>query len=603
MAIIRHKVVADFETTTDPNGARVWAACVVDIPTAQVLHIGNSIEGFFDWLKDKNTLCYFHNLKFDGCWIINYLLRNGYEWRPTPPPGEPAPHEPGTFETLIVDTGAFYQITVYFESRNKQWKKVVFQDSLKKLPFKVSQIAKAFDLKDHKLHIDYDAPREPGHELTPEEEAYVVNDCRIVAQALNIQFEKELEKMTIGSDALSNYKATLGGNQYFEKWFPVLPLDIDSFIRKAYKGGITYLKPEHRGRRGLQGIVYDKNSMYPAHMYNDLLPYGYPRHFEGEPVEDPDFPLYVVRFWAAFEVKPGHMPTVQLKNNRAFIETEYLTSSRSKHSDDLEIIELYMTNVDYELFREHYNVYNIRFEEGYRFKGKRGFFKDYIDYWMGVKEQATQDKNEGYRTLAKLMLNNLYGKTATNPQNIKKEPRIDTNGVLHFVERKEKPREPVYTAMGAFITAYARADIVRSAQAVWDRFIYMDTDSLHLIGYDEPTGLDIHSSRLGAWKYEGKFTDSKYLRAKTYMETIVDDVPDTLKNYARRLPGMAWAKRENGRLIAGVTHVTCAGMPDNVKEDVNYENFEPGATFWGKLVPKQVPGGVVLVPRDFTIRS
>jgi hypothetical protein len=127
--------------------------------------------------------------------------------------------------------------------------------------------------------------------------------------------------------------------------------------------------------------------------------------------------------------------------------------------------------------------------------------------------------------------------------------------------------------MGAFITAYARNKTNKSAQAVYDRFLYADTDSLHLIGTNIPEGLDIHPTKLGAWAHEGTFTDSKFIRAKTYMETI-----------------------------DGVNKVTCAGMPDSVKAQVNYDNFCTGSTFNGKLVPRRCVGGVVLVDTTFTIK-
>ena len=150
---------------------------------------------------------------------------------------------------------------------------------------------------------------------------------------------------------------------------------------------------------------------------------------------------------------------------------------------------------------------------------------------------------------------------------------LDSGGVVRYVLDDPELREPVYTAMGAFITAYARDKTIRSAQAVYDRFIYADTDSLHLIGYDVPEGLEVHPTHLGAWKNEGCFTYSKFLRAKTYMETV-----------------------------DGVTKVTCAGMPDNVKEAVTYENFSSGSTFEGKLMPRRYPGGIVLEKTTFTIK-
>lgn len=550
----RLKISADFETTTDPDDARVWASCCVDIESLETLHIGNSIDSFFEWLKDKNTVCYFHNLKFDGEFILAYLLKNGYEYSETP--------RDKTFSSLITDGGVWYSLTVIFEKRNKKYKKVVFYDSLKKLPFKVATISKAFNLPDEKLVIDYKAPRPVGHELTDEERAYIVNDCRIVAGALKIQLEQGLKRMTNASDALHNFKDSIT-LKHFEKYFPVFPVELDAFIRKSYKGGYVYLNPIHKNARGLKGLTFDVNSLYPSVMYEKLLPYGYPVFFEGEPETSRDYPLFIVHLKCAFELKKNHLPTIQLKGNHAFVQTEYLTSSNG------DVVDLTLTSVDLDLFLEHYEVYELTYVRGLKFRGRVGLFKEYIDYWMNIKETSTG----AIRQLAKLMLNSLYGKFATNPNGRKRIPELDEDEIVSFSYSDDDEREPVYTAMGSFITAYAREKTIRSGQAVFHRFIYADTDSLHLVGHDVPENLEIHPTKLGAWKHEATFIDSKFIRAKTYMETT-----------------------EEG------TKVTCAGMPDNVKERVTYDNFKSGSTFEGKLMPRRVKGGVVLVETTFTIQ-
>lgn len=551
----RVKLACDFETTVDPNDARVWAACAVDIETLETVHISNSIEAFFEFLSDKNSICYFHNLKFDGEFILAYLLRNGFKYSEEP--------NDRTFSSLITDGGVWYSLTVIFKREKKRYKKVVFYDSLKKLPFKVATISKAFNLPDEKLEIDYKAPRAVGHELTQEERDYIVNDCRIVAAALRIQFEQGLKRMTNASDALHNFKEGLT-LKYFEKYFPVFPIELDSFIRKSYRGGYVYLKPEHKNKRGLRGVTFDVNSLYPSVMYDRVLPYGYPIYFTGEPKPSKDYPLYIVHIKCAFELKPKHLPTIQMKNSLAFVPTEYLTSSGG------DIVDLTLTSVDLDLFFDHYDVYHLEWVKGLKFKGRAGFFTEYIDYWSNIKATSTG----AIRQLAKLMLNSLYGKFATNPQGAKKIPVYNTeDNLVGFKYDDSDVRDPVYTAMGCFITAYAREKTIRSGQSVYDRYIYADTDSLHLVGVEIPDILDVHPTKLGAWKHEGTFTDSKFIRAKTYMETYEDG-----------------------------TEVTCAGMPDNVKAKVTYDNFASGSTFEGKLMPKRVPGGVVLVETTFTIK-
>ena len=599
MATKRMKLMADFETTTDPADCRVWAGCAVDIEALEVVYIGTELDTFMEYLQDKNTVCYFHNLKFDGEFILHWLFTHGYKYSDS--------KKDKTFNCLITDDGLFYSIEVVFHRfKSKKYHKVVFYDSLKKLPFKVATIAKAFELQQSKGEIDYTAHRPRGYQMTEAEKEYIVTDCQIVAEALKIQFEQGLKKMTNASDALNGYKDIIGKDTFL-KWFPQLPFELDADIRRAYKGGFVYLKPEHRGKRGLAGMTLDVNSLYPSVMYYGLLPYGYPKYFEGFPDQDEKYPLFIIHMKCTFELKPGYLPTLQLKNNRRYVETEYLTTSRVDMGDheENEPVEMWLTSVDYQLLVDHYDLEDITYINGFQFKGAVGMFKDYIDYWMHIKETTTG----ALRQLAKLMLNSLYGKFATNPEAKKKKPYLATDGCVRYatvltrgawtdkkgVLHNEPPkdctiylgqhrtevyrtpvedlRDPVYTAMGCFITALAREKTIRSAQAVYDRFIYADTDSLHLIGQEAPEGLEIHPTKLGAWKNEGCFDDSKFLRAKTYMETV-----------------------------NGVTKVTCAGMPDNVKAKVTYDNFHPGATFEGKLMPRRYPGGIILEETTFTIK-
>ena len=172
------------------------------------------------------------------------------------------------------------------------------------------------------------------------------------------------------------------------------------------------------------------------------------------------------------------------------------------------------------------------------------------------------------------MLNSLYGKFATNPIRNKKLPRLEDEVVKYSLSPITEVVDPIYTAMACFITAYARNKTIRTAQSVYERFIYADTDSIHLLGQEEPV-IDIHDSRMGAWKHEGNFKQAKFIRAKTYMEHYVGhDKPE----------------------------VKCAGMPDRVKDSVTFDNFHQGSVFTGKLVPRVVRGGVVLVESEFTIK-
>ena len=78
--------------------------------------------------------------------------------------------------------------------------------------------------------------------------------------------------MTQGSNALNNYKEIIGKNM-FNHLFPKLEYDIDKDLRKAYRGGFTYLNPIYKEKDVKNGVVLDVNSLYPSLMYEKSLPF------------------------------------------------------------------------------------------------------------------------------------------------------------------------------------------------------------------------------------------------------------------------------------------------------------------------------------------
>lgn len=574
------RFTADFETTTDPEDCRVWAygICSIDEPDDIFLY-GNNLDDFMLFCQDTdNYTLYFHNLKFDGEFILSWLFNHGYKH--IIDKEDKAPH---TFETLISDSGLFYSMTIYFDYQHngKIVNKVTIYDSLKILPFSVDKIAKGWGIPEQKLEIDYKEYREVGHELTPEEVAYLKNDVVIVAKALKMLFDQNLDRMTQGSNALYHYKNTVGKAK-FEKWFPIP--DYDRQVRKSYRGGFTYLKPEYADMDVGKTIVLDVNSLYPSVMYFNKMPYGEGVFFNGKYRNDSVYDLYVQKIRCQFELKKDHIPTIQLKNNSAFMPNEYLVDSAG------EDIVMTLTSTDLALFLDHYNVYNLEWLDGWKFKSTIGLFKDYIDYWIKIKIESTINGNKPMRQLAKLMLNALYGKFALNPNVRSKYPYMDEEGVIKYRLGQEEQRNPIYIPVGSFITAWARNKTIRSAQNVFDRFIYADTDSLHLLGTELPDNLEISDTELGAWAHEDTFDKSRYLRQKTYIEAKRVEKKGNSGIY----------DRIDGEMYE--LSVTCAGMPAGCYPYVTWDNFHPGERYGGKLQQKHVKGGIYFKDIDFTIK-
>ena len=268
-----------------------------------------------------------------------------------------------------------------------------------------------------------------------------------------------------------------------------------------------------------------------------------------------------------FEVKENHIPCIQLKGNFKFAQTEYIRKSGVA-------VTFTVTNVDWDLINQQYDVKGVEWFGGYLFQSSDEQFLEYVDKYTEQKIQASKEGNAGKRQIAKLMLNSLYGKFATRIEVRSRKPELQEDGVVRYVDMEPQIRRPVYLPVGVFVTAYARYKTITSAQSVYDRFLYADTDSLHLLGTEIPDNLDVDPVRLGAWKHESTFTRAKFLRAKCYTEEI------------------------DGKLS---THV--AGMPSNIHSQVTLENFDLGAEYDGKLYQKRVPGGIVLVPGKMQIRK
>lgn len=141
-----------------------------------------------------------------------------------------------------------------------------------------------------------------------------------------------------------------------------------------------------------------------------------------------------------------------------------------------------------------------------------------------------------------------------------------------------------------FITSYARDLTIRAAQENYDVFAYADTDSLHLLTPNVPKTIDVHPTRMGAWKFEYGFDASYYIRPKAYLERH----PECLCEKFKREPTHKPDERCYTNRIAGV--------PEQMSAALTFDDLTDGRILHGKLTPKTVPGGVVLVDTPYELK-
>jgi len=573
--------VADFETNVTPETCAanpVWAWGLAKVGDDGLRAYGTSIDSFMRLFWEHDSIyssgfigIYFHNLNFDGEFILSWLLSHGWYQAS----GDFKPKSRSKAFYCLRNNGKLYQIEFAF----KTGARVILWDSWKKLPMSVRNLSKAFGLSYTKGDIDYEIYREPGHELTPEELDYLKRDVVIVAQALDHIHNGGIraDKMTMGADAYADWETRARNkNPDFDADYNSLEYVEWQYAKQAYRGGLTLVNPKYRNRRyRRKGRVYDVNSMYPSVMRYNPMPYGNGTRFEGKPEFAPNtFTIFEVI--AHFERRKNQIAVYRPKGysktwpQGTFVESTY---------NELEApIHITLSSVDWETYSKHYEITVVEWLGGYVYQTRMGTFDDYIDYWIAEKIKAAEEGNKPKKTIAKFKLNNLYGKLGQSIDNtFEFYASLNKEGVVVWHKRLVDCDENTtykYMPMAVAITAYARAKLCQMIRAAGNRFIYADTDSVHIFGDYEIPNIDCHPTRLGAWDCESHFSGGKWIRAKAYAEYINN----------------AWQYK-----LAGCPAACLGGLP--------IEQFYVGAEYHPKLLPKRTQGGIILVDCGYKFKE
>lgn len=662
--------MCDFETTVykGQTNTEVWASASVELYTEDV-SIFHSISEQFDYFVNLNTnvIAYYHNLKFDGSFWLSFLLVDKHFVQAISKTGENETDveflkekEMGnnTFKYSISDKGQWYSIIIKVKNHF-----IEIRDSLKLLPFSVAKIGKSFGTKHKKLGMEYTGFRYAGCEISEKEKEYIANDVLVVKEALEIMFNEGHDKLTIGSCCLAEYKnickhSTINQLDYDEMFPDVYNISIDKtkyneltagdYIRRSYRGGWCYLVKGKENKIKRNGTTADVNSLYPSMMSGESgnrYPVGKPCFWYGNYIPDKaleETHYYFVRIKTRFYIKTGYLPFIQIKGNALYKATEALESTDVFNYKDGKYypyyiaedgsvhdtrIELTLTMTDYELLKEHYELVDFEIISGCWFYSQIGIFDEYIEKYKQIKLKS----KGALRELAKLFLNNLYGKMASSTDSSFKFAYVKEDGTIGFLQVEEYDKQPGYIPVGSAITSYARNFTIRAAQKNYygvDKpgFIYADTDSIHCdLSPDEIKGIVVHDKNFCCWKLESCWDKAIFTRQKTYIEHIVKENLEEIEH--------------------PYNNIKCAGMPQRCKDlfeislkgdaDINgytdektnthkqwsdeekeflfnpktgkpirrtYDNFKLGLKVPGKLRPVRIRGGILLTETTYEMR-
>lgn len=309
---------------------------------------------------------------------------------------------------------------------------------------------------------------------------------------------------------------------------------------------------------------------------------------------------YFVRVRTRFYIKENYLPTIQIKgskfyNGREWLETSDYFYKGKYHKTFIDYDEtekeikptLTLTCTDWELMKKHYNLVDCEILDGCYFTCYSGYFDNYINKWKEIKQKETGAK----RTLAKLFLNNLYGKLASSTESSYKIMFLDENKIMKSYIVEENEKTAGYVAIGSAITSYARNFTISCAQLNYESFIYADTDSIHC--FCEPDaiiGAPEHPTDFLHWKYESCWDKAVFVRQKTYIEHQTHD---------NRTP------------CEPFYDIKCAGMGKNAKAIVNewlenktldLSDFKTGLKVPHNLKAYTIEGGIILKDVEYCIR-
>ncbi len=653
--------MGDFETTVYKGqvNTEVWASALVELFSDKVT-ILHSIAETFDYLVSLNcnVVVYYHNLKFDGAFWLSYLLvdkkfaqaydkigdkETDVKWK------QQFKMFNNTFKYSISDRGMWYSIIVKVKNHF-----IEIRDSLKLLPFSVKKIGESFGTKHKKLDMEYTGFRYAGCDITKEEQEYIANDVLVVKEALEIMFKQGHNKLTIGSCCLEEYKkicrSSLEIQLDYTEMFPNLyDFKIDKqehkydnagdWLRKSYRGGWCYLVKGKENKIKTNGTTADVNSLYPSMMSSksgNKYPIGLPKFWTGNFIPEEALKenmYYFVRIKTRFYIKGNYLPFIQVKGDLKYKGTESLEDSDVYNHENGQKypyyidkngniqqakVELTLTMTDYQLIKEHYELVDFEIIDGCYFYSMVGIFDEYINKYAKIKKES----KGALRELAKLFLNNLYGKMASSTDSSFKIAYVKDDKSIGFMQVVENEKKPGYIAIGSAITSYSRNFTIRAAQknyygAEKRGFIYADTDSIHCdLLPQEIKGIEVDDKEFCCWKLESCWDKGIFTRQKTYIEHVTHE----------NLIPLEESKQYN--------NIKCAGMPKKCKNlfeismqgtaDVNenwsdeekeflfdkdnkpivrdYSDFKVGLKVPDKLRPIRIRGGVLLVNTTYEMR-
>ena len=438
----------------------------------------DTTAAFVDFVGSRGTIVYAHNGgKFDWHFVLPHL---------------------NPYDDIMIINGRIARCNLGMSE---------LRDSYNILPVPLSAYKKD--------KIDY-AIMEPDQRIKPHNKRliaeYLKSDCVYLYELISGFVNLYGVQITQASAAMNQWK------KLSQRKLPITNKEFYDVISPYYYGG--RVECFESGIIDTNFQVLDINSAYPYAMLHKH-PYSQDYTHVETYVEGADFYKINCVSHGAFpyrgEGNPGEFAGLRFPNDgerRTFTITghEYRAAIETKTIANVKVLESF-------IFSDHID------------------FTQYIHHFYEMRKAAKAKGNDAESLFAKLLMNSLYGKFASNPDNYKNYMIVPMDVIaglgqmgwtfggelgpwgLAEAPLNEEQKRYYNVATGASITGFVRAMLWRSI-AESKGVLYCDTDS---IAVRKPGPSVVLGEELGEWKHEGDFDKAGIAGKKLY---IFRGVPD-----------------------------------------------------------------------------
>lgn len=510
---------------------------------------GRHLQDFVDFLSELNHYCdyhkiiYVHNLAHEFQFLLNVLTFDDVFARKK--------HKPitATVNKYKIEFRCSYFLTVMSLAN---WAES------KKLPVKKMTGS-----------LDYNVIRTPYTKLSSAELQYCIYDVLVMYYGL-LQYVEKYEHVwnipltQTGEVRRVVYDVMKPEISYRKKMASLVPSELSEYKRlvNIFIGGSTHANYIYTNRTIHNVRSFDISSSYPFVQVVEKFPmtafikadynekycnskYSYVIHFKCSRIESMLYNTY----WS-------YSRAISSKN-------EEIDNGRIMTCIDFEAI---MTNIDFDIFKQCYYMFNFEIVDFYI--SLNGYLNDtyrkYILDIYGGKTKLKGIENEliNYNAM-KQQTNSNFGMAVTKDitddiifqDNQWEIDRLDIDKFKYKTNKLRRNISKRVTAYqhGVYVTAYGRRNLWKSIIALDDYVVYYDTDSNKNITEDntffdnynkevfersknvakdigvpydmfEPRDIDGIKHPLGAFEYEGTYSEFKTLGAKIYCYRTEDDI-------------------------------------------------------------------------------